>query len=265
MSIPAQTKPSVYHWCSPHGSQQSQWKCVLQLRLSLSTLLEWLTSTLPGSNGANGGIQPTGSLSVPSVRLYPFLQSQYSAQALANICVLKIDTEGHDVVILADLPAQFRPPVIWVEWFMEYQFADIKTLLLEVSHTSDKKWLTHLLSQEKSGPKSLKGPLWRTTTTAPRNPPDCSGPSSVLATRYSSPAGRSPSWPAAPTSSGWKISCWSGGISCRSSSGITGRWRRSIGNIKYRSWRSRIMKFMTLRRFFHLPGKIGNSERGYSL
>ena len=72
-------------------------------------------------------------MSVPAVRLYPFLQSQYSDQTLANICVLKIDTEGHDVVILADLPAQFRPPVIWVEWFKEYQFADIKTFLLEVT------------------------------------------------------------------------------------------------------------------------------------
>ena len=42
---------------------------------------------------------------------------------------------------------------------MEYQFADIKTLLLEVSHTSDKKWLTHLLSQEKSGEGArLKSP-----------------------------------------------------------------------------------------------------------
>ena len=85
-----------------------------------------------GSDGANGGIQPTGSLSVPAVRLYPFLQSQYSDDVLANICVLKIDTEGHDVVILADLPAQFRPRVMWVEWFREYQFADIKTFLLEV-------------------------------------------------------------------------------------------------------------------------------------
>ena len=85
-----------------------------------------------GSDGANGGIKPTGSLSVPAVRLYPFLLSHYSQQSLDKICVLKIDTEGHDVVILADLPAQFRPPVIWVEWFREYQFADIKNVILEV-------------------------------------------------------------------------------------------------------------------------------------
>ena len=93
------------------------------------------TMVAVGNNGANGGIKPTGSLSVPSVRLYPFLQSQYSDQTLANICVLKIDTEGHDVVILSDLPAQFRPPVVWVEWFREYQFADIKDLILEVRKT----------------------------------------------------------------------------------------------------------------------------------
>ena len=74
-----------------------------------------------GSNGANGGIKPTGSLSVPAVRLFPFLQSQYSQQSLDKICVLKIDTEGHDVVILADLPAEFRPPVILVEWFRDYR------------------------------------------------------------------------------------------------------------------------------------------------
>ena len=142
------------------------WQSAIILDMSSTTQVELVhlvrvtvTKAFLGSNGANGGIKPTGSLSVPAVRLYPFLQSQYSDQALANVCVLKIDTEGHDVIILADLPAQFRPPVIWVEWFMEYQFADIKTLLLEVSHTSDKKWLTHLLSQEKSGPKSLKGPL----------------------------------------------------------------------------------------------------------
>ena len=90
------------------------------------------TNFATGSNGANGGIKATGSLSVPSVRLYPFLQSQYSDQTLDKICVLKIDTEGHDVVILADLPAHFRPPVIWLEWFREYQFADIKNVILEV-------------------------------------------------------------------------------------------------------------------------------------
>ena len=72
------------------------------------------------------------AVTVPAVRLFPFLQARYSDHILANICVLKIDTEGHDVVILSDLPAQFRPPVVWVEWFKEYQFADIKTFLLEV-------------------------------------------------------------------------------------------------------------------------------------
>ena len=69
---------------------------------------------------------------MPAVRLYPFLQSQYSQQTIENICVIKIDTEAHDVVILADLPAAFRPPVIWLEWFREYQFVDMKNVILEV-------------------------------------------------------------------------------------------------------------------------------------
>ena len=106
-----------------------------------------VTKAFLGSNGANGGIKPTGSLSVPAVRLYPFLQSQYSDQALANVCVLKIDTEGHDVVILADLPAQFRPPVIWVEWFREYQFADITKYLLEVKSSSKQSFRIDRMSQ----------------------------------------------------------------------------------------------------------------------
>ena len=90
--------------------------------------------SLSGSNGANGGIATDDrrhSLTVESVRLFPYLQSHYSAQFLANVCVLKIDTEGHDVFILQDLSKDFRPPVIWTEWFRQYQFADIKSHLLE--------------------------------------------------------------------------------------------------------------------------------------
>ena len=93
--------------------------------------------TLPGSNGANGGIAQStssGDLMVESVRLSPFLHSQYSQEFLDNVCLLKIDTEGHDVVILDDLTEDFRPPVIWTEWFRDYQFLDFKEFILEVRH-----------------------------------------------------------------------------------------------------------------------------------
>ena len=33
------------------------------------------------------------AVTVPAVRLFPFLQARYSDSTLANICVLKIDTE----------------------------------------------------------------------------------------------------------------------------------------------------------------------------
>ena len=67
-----------------------------------------------------------------AVRLSPFLHSQYSEEFLDNVCLLKIDTEGHDVVILDDLSEDFRPPVIWIEWLREYQFFDREKLILEV-------------------------------------------------------------------------------------------------------------------------------------
>ena len=69
-----------------------------------------------------------------AVRLSPFLHSQYSQEFLDNVCLLKIDTEGHDVVILDDLTEDFRPPVIWTEWFRDYQFLDLKEFILEVRH-----------------------------------------------------------------------------------------------------------------------------------
>ena len=72
-------------------------------------------------------------LRVPAVRLLPYLHSHYSTHFLDSVCVLKTDTEGHDVVILGDLSQDFRPPVIWTEWYREYQFANINTHLLEVS------------------------------------------------------------------------------------------------------------------------------------
>ncbi len=42
--------------------------------------------------------------------------------------------QGHDVVILEDLiGTEWRPPVMWVEWFMEYKFIKPKESFLEVS------------------------------------------------------------------------------------------------------------------------------------
>ena len=92
-------------------------------------------ATSAGSNGANGGIAEGDSrsgLAVEAVRLAPFLRSHYSRQFMDNICFLKMDTEGHDVVILDDLSEDFRPPVIWIEWLREYQFFDREKLILEV-------------------------------------------------------------------------------------------------------------------------------------
>ena len=74
-----------------------------------------------GCNGCNGAISTTKTesdqYSVPGVRLVPFLQEKYSEQFIDNICLVKIDTEGHDQRILADLPPSFRPPLLWVEWY----------------------------------------------------------------------------------------------------------------------------------------------------
>ena len=36
--------------------------------------------------------------------------------------MIKIDTEGYDVVILEDLDPKLRPSVMWIEWFTIYQF-----------------------------------------------------------------------------------------------------------------------------------------------
>ena len=93
-----------------------------------------------GSKGANGGIaQSAGSsdLAVEAVRLSPFLQSRYSEQFLDNVCLLKIDTEGHDVIILDDLSEDFRPPIIWTEWFREFQFVNFTARVLEVRGSSE--------------------------------------------------------------------------------------------------------------------------------
>ena len=61
---------------------------------------------------------------MPSVRLLPYLQLHHSATFLDNICLVKLDTEGHDVIILQDLVhTTFRPPVIWTEWYALYRFS----------------------------------------------------------------------------------------------------------------------------------------------
>ena len=42
--------------------------------------------------------------------------------------------QGHHVVILEDLiGTEWRPPVMWVEWFREYMFLKPEERLLEVS------------------------------------------------------------------------------------------------------------------------------------
>lgn len=48
---------------------------------------------------------------------------EYSANFKDNICFVKIDTDGHDIVILEDLKkSEFHPPIIWIEWFLDYRF-----------------------------------------------------------------------------------------------------------------------------------------------
>ena len=75
--------------------------------------------------------------SVESVRLVPYLQHHYDPALLASVCLVKLDTEGHDTAILRDLlrsPA-FRPPIIWTEWFELFKYIDIPgnmTRMLEV-------------------------------------------------------------------------------------------------------------------------------------
>ena len=76
---------------------------------------------------------------VESVKLYPYLQVKfllvlhhiiinhafqeyYSESFINNICMIKIDTEGYDVVILEDLDPRLRPPIMWIEWFVIYKF-----------------------------------------------------------------------------------------------------------------------------------------------
>ena len=79
-----------------------------------------------------GGITTNNSnYQVTSVRLYPFLSSIYSKHFVDNICMVKIDAEGHDSVILSDLDPRFRPKVLWVEWHRSYQFFDYNNAIFE--------------------------------------------------------------------------------------------------------------------------------------
>ena len=40
---------------------------------------------------------------------------------------MKIDTEGNDVFILEDLKNfSFRPPIMWIEWFVFYRDVEKK-------------------------------------------------------------------------------------------------------------------------------------------
>ena len=110
--------------------------------------------SFPGSDGANGGIteaETSSGLSVEAVRLLPFLQSHYDNSFLEKVCLIKIDTEGHDVVILEDLSEEFRPPVILIEWFRDYLYVDKKAFLLEVRDVI----LTLCNSPHMSGPGLL--------------------------------------------------------------------------------------------------------------
>ena len=92
-----------------------------------------------GCKGCRGGITSNSSSSygIHSVRLYPFLIDFYGKEFVDNICMIKIDTEGHDAVILSDLDPRFRPRVLWVEWYSGFQFYDYENLIME-----DENWCT---------------------------------------------------------------------------------------------------------------------------
>jgi len=86
-----------------------------------------------GGGGLMGAIttNTSSNYQVTSVRLYPFLRDMYSKMFVDNICMVKIDAEGHDSIILSDLDPSFRPRVIWVEWHRRYQFYDYPNHILE--------------------------------------------------------------------------------------------------------------------------------------
>ena len=137
-----------------------------------------------GSKGANGGIaQSAGSsdLAVEAVRLSPFLQSHYSDTFMDNVCFLKVDTEGHDVLILGDLSDHFRPAVVWTEWFREFQFVNFTARVLEVRGSSERSpdLYSDLTMQDLNycTVQCTVSSHCRISTTAPSSPRSSSGPS----------------------------------------------------------------------------------------
>ena len=53
--------------------------------------------------------------------------------------------QGHDVVILEDMKdSLWRPPVMWIEWYFRFKFANDKIGLLEVTrkHLYSHKFLS---------------------------------------------------------------------------------------------------------------------------
>ena len=45
--------------------------------------------------------------------------------------MIKMDTEGHDAVILSDMDPRLRPRVLWDECFLRYEFYDWVNVVLE--------------------------------------------------------------------------------------------------------------------------------------
>ena len=83
-------------------------------------------------------------------------------------CLSCLLFQGHDAVILEDmLSHQWRPPILWVEWFRNFQFSDIKNLILEVGFINehDVRTLIDIITLHS---------IVRMTTSAPPNQQGCS-------------------------------------------------------------------------------------------
>tara|TARA_B100000795_G_scaffold183742_1_gene139367 strand:- start:380 stop:8629 length:8250 start_codon:yes stop_codon:yes gene_type:complete len=75
-----------------------------------------------GCGGCNGGIDKNKGVDVNAVPLIPFLVSKYGKNILTRISFIKIDTEGHDIVILKSNRDYIKKytPILWIEWFAKY-------------------------------------------------------------------------------------------------------------------------------------------------